>query len=1402
MLLCHRNGEYGFIDKTDGSSFGGFDYTTLFFDGAAWVKQGSFAGTVNKNGEWVIEPLYWPYDDTGNVTVPMLKGGFTAVRTDKDGLYCFIDENGNRLSNPEFSSVSCIHDDYAAFSRGSGKYGLLRVSESSLTAQPESIEVSSETLDVYIGLRSAVNASVAPDNARNKNVVFTSENTEIAEVDTAGRVLGKSAGTTRIKVSSEENSSVYTFVTVNVLERTVHSAEETVPESAWENEFWLAEQVVIQLRAKDPDAVPGGIRQITYGDLAEITEITLPYIADDGNEHHIPAVIGDFTNLIRFSVGYEKIGDSYYEPTNVFSPLLPELPEEAKYLTNLTVRLDCIYSLGYDGNIIRAAGGGIPDPEFYAALRSAVSYLLTDSSGGLVEGMSVSNLYISRCGISSIKGISLLDFTGVYYIDLSCNMITDISELADTNISDATVDLSRNQLDISDSYTAAAIQALERRGCNVITENQNTVNVTVYQDIIEPYSEITVGYIDFIPDGMEKDRLSVSVSDSAAARAFLRQNEITVIGFVPGDVTISVLYDGKTIWQGSITVEDPTAPPAPQLTLNISEWDPTYADVYCDSYIPYGSTVYYRPATDTAWRELSGGARLYENGTYEFVLENEYGYRSEIVQLEVSGIKRSLTAEDFTDSALYEALKRDNQTLYEGMKLSYLDVSALDITSLKGLELLSFMDQYPALYLAYNSISDISVLAELDLIGGYIDLTGNRLDLEDTETAAVIAALRAEGCTVETGNQFPQGQRVWFANDSLDFYADETEVTYYLSLYVFPEEIRDQLEISIDNSSIAEYEVSFNTVSVMPSGVAGKTYIRVFLGGEEMAVLKLNARDKYNVEKPEITYTVNEYDPTYAELLYDLFADETLYFRKQGEDSWAPVSYDTRITENGIYEFMVENRYGSRSEIVTLTVTGLARKLQRGDFTDQKLYDALVFALGDPIYEGKKSGDLSLRLSGIESLEGLSLLDFSDSYGSIDLTYNNLSDISELTKLGLKNWTIYLEANRLDLESQPVRDAIAQLEISGCTVYTGNQNWDEWHFEFLSGDIYVNMYDQQNPVIRYGFYPWEDMAELRFEAEKGGIFEIVGMTGGNIELGMTGTVGSDRMLVFLGDRMISSINVSLFDYSSPPEVTAKPYISAEGLSFDFEIVGYPSWYSQFYMRKGGETDWTPVNWSFSEPVPGAGETVTYEFMHIVDGEIYSPVSSLTLCNNGEFIYQICGENAKIISCSCENSTGTLRVPREIGGYTVTEMARDALSNTGYSEIILPDTLEKLGSNAIPCSAQLLLLPDSLTDIDEYALPNIGDAFVICCSRDSAAHRFITENNIGCILWLTGETGDINGDGEVDIRDFVRLKKLASAAESAGTDGGDLNSDGFTDSYDIALLRKYFLSTVYSIINVY
>ena len=84
----------------------------------------------------------------------------------------------------------------------------------------------------------------------------------------------------------------------------------------------------------------------------------------------------------------------------------------------------------------------------------------------------------------------------------------------------------------------------------------------------------------------------------------------------------------------------------------------------------------------------------------------------------------------------------------------------------------------------------------------------------------------------------------------------------------------------------------------------------------------------------------------------------------------------------------------------------------------------------------------------------------------------------------------------------------------------------------------------------------------------------------------------------------------------------------------------------------------------------------------------------------------------------------------------------------------------------------------------------------CGTRDCAVYDYIpqiTGNN--CIIWTVGETGDINGDGEVDVRDLIRLKKQAAGMDT-GT-AGDIDSDGYTDAYDLALLRKYFLSNVYN-----
>lgn len=53
-----------------------------------------------------------------------------------------------------------------------------------------------------------------------------------------------------------------------------------------------------------------------------------------------------------------------------------------------------------------------------------------------------------------------------------------------------------------------------------------------------------------------------------------------------------------------------------------------------------------------------------------------------------------------------------------------------------------------------------------------------------------------------------------------------------------------------------------------------------------------------------------------------------------------------------------------------------------------------------------------------------------------------------------------------------------------------------------------------------------------------------------------------------------------------------------------------------------------------------------------------------------------------------------------------------------------------------------------------------------------------------------ETGDINCDEKIDVRDLIRFKKLI--ADSALEDRWDLNSDGRVDSLDLSILKKYIL----------
>lgn len=56
-------------------------------------------------------------------------------------------------------------------------------------------------------------------------------------------------------------------------------------------------------------------------------------------------------------------------------------------------------------------------------------------------------------------------------------------------------------------------------------------------------------------------------------------------------------------------------------------------------------------------------------------------------------------------------------------------------------------------------------------------------------------------------------------------------------------------------------------------------------------------------------------------------------------------------------------------------------------------------------------------------------------------------------------------------------------------------------------------------------------------------------------------------------------------------------------------------------------------------------------------------------------------------------------------------------------------------------------------------------------------------------------GDINGDGSIDIRDLVRLKKILASLTEDGAEASDLNADGDIGTADLVILRRYLLGTI-------
>ena len=79
-----------------------------------------------------------------------------------------------------------------------------------------SVKATSSTLEMKKGEKKIINVNIAPENATNRELLWTSANNAIAKVNSDGVVQGVSAGSVDIKVVSVENEKIYAKIRVTV----------------------------------------------------------------------------------------------------------------------------------------------------------------------------------------------------------------------------------------------------------------------------------------------------------------------------------------------------------------------------------------------------------------------------------------------------------------------------------------------------------------------------------------------------------------------------------------------------------------------------------------------------------------------------------------------------------------------------------------------------------------------------------------------------------------------------------------------------------------------------------------------------------------------------------------------------------------------------------------------------------------------------------------------------------------------------------------------------------------------------------------------------------------------------------------------------------------------------------
>ena len=158
-----------------------------------------------------------------------------------------------------------------------------------------SVSLNKSTLDIKVGETATLTATINPTNATNKNVTWESDNTQIATVDTAGKVTAIKEGTAKITLKTKDGNHTATcIVTVSKNDGIVWTDPSNI-------KFTVTEDFYLKVSGLKEDGKYYGF--ISNGKIA-------PTVPDTGwiENENLPV-----TNKPGFSISkyLEKSGDIY-----------------------------------------------------------------------------------------------------------------------------------------------------------------------------------------------------------------------------------------------------------------------------------------------------------------------------------------------------------------------------------------------------------------------------------------------------------------------------------------------------------------------------------------------------------------------------------------------------------------------------------------------------------------------------------------------------------------------------------------------------------------------------------------------------------------------------------------------------------------------------------------------------------------------------------------------------------------------------------------------------------------------------------------------------------------------------------------------------------------------------------